>query len=392
MYKHKRGITKLLLGQESFDLSDCNLQDIQKGLGLVKVVSNDLLLFIRKILLNYKTTTTKIVNDFNNIEEFDETRYIEFMDYKSKFPYDSKSKKFNILKYGYKIGNEKYINSMENLQEYSPYKPKYWMLKGFTKKESLEQIEKYKKNKTTNLEGFIKRHGKEKGLKLFCDFQHSSKHTKEKYILKYGNERGLKKWETYLKSKDSMSLDWALKKAKGNPILAKKIYNKRKESIKTNMDKLIEKYGSEELAYEEYIKIVKSRTVKFNKASKESLVILLPFYKKLLKKYNKEDIKLGVDENHELHLYDRDNKKSYFYDFAIKSKKIIIEYNGEKWHPNYEKYSVEYLLENWNHIRSEKNATFYIEKEKSKLNFAISKGYEVLVLWSSDSVEENIKK
>ena len=106
-------------------------------------------------------------------------------------------------------------------------------------------------------------------------------------------------------------------------------------------------------------------SVKIGRASKESLKILQSFYDKLKSNgYTDNDLKMGVDNNFELVLYNKKIKKVSLYDFAIKSKKIIIEYNGEAWHPNYEKHNIKWLNENWKHKRSDKLAEHFIRKEK----------------------------
>lgn len=55
------------------------------------------------------------------------------------------------------------------------YKEDYWVyLHGLSKGEAQVKIAQYKKDKVTSKEGFIKRHGKEKGLEVFSKFQETS--------------------------------------------------------------------------------------------------------------------------------------------------------------------------------------------------------------------------
>lgn len=292
--------------------------------------------------------------------------------------------------------------------------------------EAKNKIEVMKMNKVTSLSGFIKRHGEELGRVKFEEFKQTSKHTLDKYIDKYGEKDGKSKWDEYLIKKDSTSFEWALNKTNGDYTLAKDLHNKRIKdlSIKFNLDYFINKYGEEnaeiemikfkkgkdsssyywalnkadgdyKLADKIYYERCESKCVSLGKASKESLEIFIPIRDWLLSKgFKNEDILFGVSGSKEICIYNKESKKRYYYDFCIQSLNLIIEYNGETFHPNYNKYKMEYLKENWSHpYNKEINSSDIIKSDKIKIKNAISNGYDIHIIWSSDIDKvEHIKK
>jgi len=71
---------------------------------------------------------------------------------------------------------------------------------------------------------------------------------------------------------------------------------------------------------------------------------------------------------------------SYFYDFVVKSKKIIVEYNNTFWHPRED-------LE-WKGITSYEES---LNRDIQKNNLAISRGYKVFYIWNDDNIENKIE-
>lgn len=320
---------------------------------------------------------------------------------------------------------------MEKKKRNSMYDPIYVSKRdNISIKEAENKIEVMKQNKVTSLNGFIKRHGEEIGRVKFEEFKETSKHTLKKYIEKYGYEVGNTKWSEYISKKDSTSFNWALSKTNGDYKLASELHNKRIEelSIKFDMNYFIEKYGLEcaeiemskfkkskdsssyewalnkadgdyKLAGEIYYKRCEDKCVTLGCASKESLLLFNPLIDWLLEiGFENDDIFCGVKNSNEICIYDKLNKKRYYYDFCIKSIGIIIEYNGEKFHPNYDKYDIFYLEKNWKHpYNSEICIKDLIKKDKDKIENAISNGFDIHIIWSSDcdkleKIKEIIKK
>lgn len=85
--------------------------------------------------------------------------------------------------------------------------------------------------------------------------------------------------------------------------------------------------------------------------------------------------------------------KFYLYDFTIPKFNIIIEYNGEKFHPNPKWIKEDFdKWKEWQSLYKNKSANDVYIETIQKLNFARNKGFIVLELWSSDSIEYNLQK
>jgi len=84
----------------------------------------------------------------------------------------------------------------------------------------------------------------------------------------------------------------------------------------------------------------------------------------------------------------------YFYDFTVLSKKIIFEYNGTCFHPNYEKNNnADKLKESFskrNFLKKDPEKLVLYEKQKHKT--AIDNGFKICILWEEDGYYKNFKK
>lgn len=398
-FKFRRGFNKFI-SENDFKFEDLTFLDFDKCLNEFKIIDKISEIFFYDILCYIKSGINqyKLINYINKCGElnFCKTRFDEYILFCEKFPNVINEERFKLI-YGDKWEDEFKKSFYDRI---TPYKKEYWINKGFSEDESINKIKEYGKNKATSKEGFINRHGIDEGLKKLNKFKESSKHTKEKFISKFGKEEGSLKWNEYLKTKDSMSLNWALNKANGDIELANKIKKERNESVSSNSyNFLLKKFNfNEDALLTEYIR--RSKNIKhhsFGRASKESLKYFIPLYKRLRKMgLERKDICIGVKGSYEFRIVDKEKKKTYLYDFTIKSKGIIIEYNGERFHPNYEKYSIEYLNENWKPIRffnkSTNDAHHYINLDKEKIKIAEQNNFNVLILWSSDSFKINNNK
>lgn len=335
----------------------------------------------------------------------------------------------------------------------TPFKVEYWLEKGYSKNEAINNVNTHKLKCGRTLESFIFNHGEIDGLIKYKEFCNKSKHTLETFIVKYGEIDGTNKWSEYLKTKDSNSKTWALKKSNGDIDIANEMLSKRKESVVVNLEKLIKKYGDVDIAknklseinknkdsssmnhflkktngdrkkaiklYHEsslkkdcmsinfflkktngdlelakmlQIEELKKRDVSFFTASKESLKYFIPLYKHLRKNgVERNDIFLGVSGSYEYRLHDLENNLTFSYDLTILSLNLIIEYHGEKFHPNIQKYGVNKLKEDGWGKYFRLNLQESIAKDKNKKELALKNGFEYLELWSSDSEEINKEK
>ena len=233
------------------------------------------------------------------------------------------------------------INSILNVQ--------YWINKGFSETDAIKEISKiqsknsklrHKKTFNYKIQNPIcKEYWKNLGFvdddlieKMRKPYLEKCSNTLSRYIKKYGKENG-----------------------------EKIFYSGVNKRLKT----MIERYGT--------------RTIT-SYVSKESLKFLVKLYKNIRKNgISKENIVWGISGKKEFILTDWEKNRSYFYDFVIKNKKIIIEYNNVFWHPR--------KREEWRGLGDYDKIMKYQEEKKE---LAISRGYDVYYVWNDDDLTEKV--
>jgi very-short-patch-repair endonuclease len=291
-------------------------------------------------------------------------------------------------------------------------------------KENHENENSYKQSQSRSLESYIEKYGDEDGRKRYKEHINkiSFQNSLEGYKRKYGDKEGIKIFEKVNSKKDSMSLEYFLQKNDNNMFVALKEYEDRKKGVDVSIKSLISKYGQEMglLKHQERVnksnqtlenrqdkeKIFKSRAItidnlkkkygtyeealsRYNdwrkkvsvpicRASKESLETFEPLIDILINQFDVkiEDIYIGHKEKSEFFI--RKDEFLYFYDFTIRSKKIIIEFNGVLFHPK---------LENTDWInpfdKKIDSKTAY-NKQQNKIKIAVESGFKVLEIWSDE--------
>jgi hypothetical protein len=341
-------------------------------------------------------------------------RFEKLLELKTLNPYSS-GIEYHKLLYG---DNFEEMWNEKNSKIVTPYKEDYWMRMGYTMEESTNMVKKYKKNKSTTLDNFIIKYGKDEGYKLFDSFKEKSKQTLDKFKIRYGDS-GIDRWNNYKLTKNSCSFDWALRKCNGDIEKAKILYSDRIESTKIDKDKKIIELGGEEqyndyikdlnerkkinfnyylkknngdylLATNEYTEILKSRRIKFGSASKISLLYFLPIVEYLNQKKIRNFVE--IEESKHFFLYDKINSRSYCYDFCIMDleTKAIIEFNGIKWHPRLDKYSINEYKGISVYLKTDKKIREAHEYDMEKKRIAEDNGFSYLVIWDSDPADVNI--
>jgi hypothetical protein len=247
--------------------------------------------------------------------------------------------------------------------------------------------ENISKNTGNTLNRFVKKYGEELGLIKWGSYKESCKRNLQFFIKKYGEELGPSMFQKF-KEKSTINgytLDFCVKKY--GEELGKKKYEDYLVKIKPNKENFIKKYG-EELGILSYYEFLEKITVRRGKASKKSLNIFLPLYDWLLSFVDKNEIYFGYKNNKE---YFINNEGSfYLYDFTIRNKNIIIEYNGSKFHANPS--LTETDLKKWKNPYSNEDYTTNIKRFNNKIKVAENNGFKVLVLWDNCSDENNIEK
>lgn len=277
------------------------------------------------------------------------------------------------------------------------------------KDDILEKFNNYKKEKSVK-EKLKIRYGEENLLHYECKLKNRPK-PKIKSILtvKYWMEKGLSELEAKQEISKIQSINSKKRHEKTsnykiqNPICVEywqnlgitdedeieKLRKPHLDKCINTLSRYIEKYGEIEGRQKFYSGVNKRLKTMLDRygtktittyVSKESLKFLIKFYKIIRKKgVTKNDIIWGIAKNKEFVLTDYSSKQSYFYDFVIKSKKIIIEYNNLFWHPR--------KRDEWKGLGDFDEIMNY-QREKEKL--AISRGYVVYYVWNDDNVKEKL--
>jgi hypothetical protein len=226
----------------------------------------------------------------------------------------------------------------------------YWIKQGFSAEEAILKLSE--RQTTFSLSTCIDKHGEIKGRKIFLKRQ--SKWQQTLYENKTNDEIA-----DMNRKKDCVSVDFFIRK--GYSI---------EEAINLNKDAIMK------------------RMVSFCKASKESLIIFIPFYEHLLKSgYSDNDIFFGYDNKKEWYIWSNSKKRIFFYDFCIRSKKIIIEFQGSKFHYNKDKHGPE-----WKSLYSNQSISESLEIDETKRKLAERNGFTIIYVWDTDDINETLIK
>lgn len=222
----------------------------------------------------------------------------------------------------------------------------YWVNKGYSEYEAKEQIHKICDNSihidykniigTTSIQYFLNKGYSEEDAKNLLKNRQSTFSLK-RCIEKYGAEEGKKTWQ------------------------------ERQDKWQNTLQ-----------SKENYDEIVKKRTKRFGKISKESLKIFIPLYKNLRRLgFKRNDILFGISGNKELRLDipQPNKKKCYYYDFTILPLNLIIEYHGIAFHTK--------------SLNDNRQIAYHDSKEKwfedrKKIQFAEESGFLVKEYWSDE--------
>lgn len=297
------------------------------------------------------------------------------------------------------IENKRTIKKMPS----SPMKVENWLNKInektgelYTKEEAIYKIKTFRK---FNIEYWIERgYSKEESIMKVREFQkeNSRKFVKkslsnpEKYIgrtqtqIEYWIKNGFSYDESLQRVKERQntnSLSSFIKRYGEKEGLLK--YNKRLKdfSYKSSRKFYTDKYGEID-GNDIFNEILLKRVVGFNKSSKEAFIFLKPIYK-FIRNNGIEitDIYWGVGSSNEWYI--NSGKCLFFYDFTIKSLKVIIEYHGLSFHPKDGDL-------NWVGIYGDTYDN-KIKIDKIKKEVAEKAGFKYFVVYSDNDIKEKQK-
>lgn len=236
-------------------------------------------------------------------------------------------------------------------------------------------------------EDFIKKRKElyKKASKSSCWYTKHSKLIEEGYSYEEASEILRKKW-------DNTSLEFYIEKY-GEEEGPKK-YNERCSKMGLSEKKFIELYGEEEgiKRYSSYLKKLQKNSNFFG-ASKQSMEVFFPLIDWLLELEicTLNEICVGIEDSKEWFINSKTNG-TYFYDFTIPNLKIIIEYNGEVFHPNPEWLDTDINKWNtWENPHTKEGADKVHKRDVFKRELAKSEGFAYLEIWSSKKYWENIE-
>ena len=160
-------------------------------LEIINLINNG---YIEREIINY---ANKSKNNFSI------GNYEKYLEYRKINKSDSNSDKYYKLVYGSSWKEEK-ENTL--FQKNNVYDPIYISKReNISIKDAEVYIDKYKSDKATSLDNFIKNHGEKIGKEKFKKFQETSKHNLDKYIKLYGKIEGNLKWKEYFNKKSETS-------------------------------------------------------------------------------------------------------------------------------------------------------------------------------------------
>jgi len=81
------------------------------------------------------------------------------------------------------------------------------------------------------------------------------------------------------------------------------------------------------------------------------------------------------------------NNKNYFYDIYLNDYNLIIEVNGDYWHANPTKYNANDIIL---YIYGAKTAQDIWDRDNIKNNYAINKGYNLIIIWENEIREKQM--
>jgi very-short-patch-repair endonuclease len=307
------------------------------------------------------------VNTFEKFPNMAQKRYLELLcdicslyeegiqEKITQYKNETKTKIKVKIRYGDE-GLQKFMTKLKNKPKGEPDSwtmISYWTKRGYSEEDAIimrnnkrkiaskngvktrRQNNNYKGESRLSIEYWtIRGYSLEDAEKMRAPYLYKIKNTPSRYIETHGEELGMK------------------------------IYN---DAIQRRKNKIIAKYGS---------------LVVTGYTSTESLKVLVKLYKSIRKRgISKNDIVWGISNNKEFILTDFEKNKSYFYDFVVKSKKIIIEYNNSFWHPRVGK--------EWKGIL---NYDELLKRDKDKEELAIIRGYRVHYIWDDDDIEAKINE
>lgn len=339
------------------------------------------------VLRNYlhkKDTFSLFINSNNINELFDINRLENFIKYVTNNNKDRVSDEYLLLRYGFinKKDREKRSLSKES------YIKKYGNKIG---------LEKYNKNKQIQVEK------SKRSLKYWLNLYNDENIAKQKlkeyqqsHIKTHFNNKSNEYIEQYNKKNSPWNIEFYLNKGYSTEE-AKQIISldKKKSSLFCIEHYLNKGYSIEEakqLQKQYWVNICYNNGTNISKTSLKQFKDILNYleqYENICIYYGDKDI-----NKKEYFIYDKENKRYYFYDLTIlyDNIKLIIEYHGHKFHPRKDKLTIN-EWNNWKCLFNESlTANIKYNQDQYKKQLAINNNFKYLEIWDNDNFMENNNK
>ncbi len=154
----------------------------------------------------------------------------------------------------------------------------------------------------------------------------------------------------------------------------KKLHTKR-SLYALSLDRYIKEFGEEE-GVKRYGEMKSKSPVYYSKISQ---ALFWSVYDRLSSSIKEKTYFAELNKEFGL----RDGNRYYLYDFVISSLKLCIEFNGETFHPNKERLTLEEWKE-WENPFTKEKADSVFEREVKKKYRMVGNGYKYLTIWESD--------
>ena len=239
---------------------------------------------------------------------------------------------------GIRWNHYKTVQAFSNTLEYKQQKYNW----------SKEDFDEYNKSRSSTKTNFVNRHGEIEGGRMWDEYCERQAYTNslEYFVETYGDS-GKQKW-----------LDLNIEKAKPH-----------------NVNWISKSKG---ISIEEATEVLSSRrTSSFVSAAEINFVNAL-----------EEALGYEIKYTHKTKqfcLWDKAERKSYFYDICCSDRKKIIEYHGDYWHANPNKYDSNFIVKQAGLTASE-----IWKHDENKSRVARNRGFEIYVIWENEYIANGL--
>jgi G:T-mismatch repair DNA endonuclease (very short patch repair protein) len=214
----------------------------------------------------------------------------------------------------------------------------------------------------------------------FKEYNHSRSQTLENHILRYGEEEGKRRWNEYRSKQAFVGSSEQYFVEKYGEEDGKRRWKEVNRAKGRSIDYYIEKYGEEE--GERKYKEIWSK-VNFRNGSKISFEL----WEKVIAKF--PELKIYChNTGKEFGRFNKEAKKYHFYDFVIPDLKLCLEFNGDVYHANPQKFKPDDTPKFRGHTN--KKAIEIWEQDNIKNNFLKKEEFDVIIIWESDYRKDKV--